>query len=231
MMRRGLLALAFLLVPVAAAQEGRVMLDVEAQERWSGVGRLNLGDAQCTAALVAPDLAVTAAHCVFAHRTGAARRPERVTFVAGYRQGRYKGYSRARRIVVHPDYVHTREPDADSVAADLALIWLETPIEDAAPFRIAPGLKRGDRVSTISYGRNRPEIASIEPECNVTARRGGVAALDCDVTFGVSGAPVFREVEGQQRIVAIVSSMEKSGPPRAYAVVLEEALPEVLSAR
>lgn len=229
-MRAALLALfAALALPAGAVGEGRELLGAEEQARWSGVGRLNLGDAFCSGALVAPDLAVTAAHCLFAHRTGARKLPERVTFVAGYRQGEYEGFSKARRLTPHPDYAFRREVDAGTIAVDLGLIELEAPIEGVTPFPVASGPQAGEEVAILSYGRNRPEIASIEPACTVIERVGAIAVLDCDVTYGVSGAPVFVEVEGRPQIAAVVSSMGTwRGERRSFAVVLEDALEKLI---
>lgn len=207
------------------------MLGADAQVAWNGVGRLNLGDGFCSGALVAPDLVVTAAHCFYSPATGARRQAERVHFVAGYRLGRYKGHARAASVTLHPDYVFSAEAGAVSIAADLALARLASPIEGAAPFGVAPGLAAGDEVAILSYGRDRPEIASIQSPCGVAARNGAVAVLDCDATYGVSGAPVFRLVDGEWRIAAVVSAMgEWRGAPRAFAVVLEDAFGAVLTA-
>ena len=226
-MRRVLL---LLLVPWFAVADGRVMLDAHEQDEWRAVGRLNTGSGFCTAALVAPDLVVTAAHCVFARRTGNRLRADRVHFVAGYRQRKFAGHARAERITIHPDYAYARRIQASGVATDLALVKLTGPIA-APPFAVTPDVRSGDAVAILSYGRDRPEIPSIQSPCHVTRRVGAVLVMDCDVTYGVSGAPVFRHVGGEWRIVAVVSAMgTENGRPAAYAVALDQAMGAVLSA-
>lgn len=215
---------------IAEAGDGRRMLPAHEQKDWSAVGRLNLGDAFCTATLVAEDLIVTAAHCLYASRTGVRRQAERVNFVAGYRMRRHEGHRRGRSLAIHPDYAFARTALAANVSADLALVRLDEPFADLTPFGLAPGLAVGDEVAILSYGRDRPEAPSIQAPCATLARHGAIAVLDCDVTFGVSGAPVFRLVDGQWRIVAIVSSMgEYKGAQRAFAVALDASLGAVLA--
>ena len=222
---RRLAILLLALLPALAAAEGRKMLAAHQQYDWRSVGRLNFGDAFCTGALVLPDVVVTAAHCLYAKRTGAVRLPERTHFVAGYRLRKYEGHQRASDFTIHPRFALQDRAEASSVATDLALVRLEAPLSELKPFHVAAGLEKGDEVTIVSYGRDRPEIPSIQSPCAVEARFEAIAVLDCDVTYGVSGAPVFRRLEGEWRIVAAVSSMGTyKGRQHAFAVVLEDAL-------
>ena len=227
-------ALAILLVALTAAfsaqSEGRKMLGAHQQYDWRGVGRLNFGDAFCTGALVLPDIVVTAAHCLFVKRTGAERLPERTHFVAGYRLRRHQGHRTAANFSIHPDYLEADTETPAAIASDLALVKLAEPLEKIEPFPLSPGLHEGDEVTILSYGRDRPEIPSIQSPCGVIARLQAIAVLDCDVTYGVSGSPVFRMVDGEWRIVAVISSMgEFKGEKRSFAVVLDSAMGDLLA--
>lgn len=224
------LVAAMLATSASGQADGRRMLSVQEQPAWNAVGRLNLGDAFCTAALVAPDLVVTAAHCLYVPLTGLERSPHRVHFVAGYRLRRHEGHRTARTLKVHPDYDYSQTTATRAIGADLALVWLNAPLDDIAPLSLAPGIAAGDEVAILSYGRDRPEIPSIQSPCTTTARVGPIVALNCDITFGVSGAPVFRQIDGEWRIVAVISSMGSyRGEPHAFAVALDEALTPLLS--
>ncbi len=227
---RWVLILCLTLIASSAAAEGRKMLGAHEQRHWQAVGRLNFGDGFCTGSLVAADMVVTAAHCVHASRTGALRRAETIHFVAGYRLRKYADHQKAADVSVHPAYEYARVMRTDQIAADLALVRLSGEIGKAKPLPLAPGVQKGDEVLILSYGRDRPEIPSIQSPCLVERNRAGVAVLDCDVTYGVSGAPVMRMIDGVPHIVAVVSAMgEIGGKPRAFAVMLDYSLGAVLS--
>ncbi len=224
---------ALILITAAAASqaEGRKMLGAHEQRHWQAVGRLNFGDGFCTGSLVAPDMVVTAAHCVYAGRTGVQRRAETIHFVAGYRLRKFADHQKAASVAVHPAYEYAQVMKSSQIATDLALVRLSGEIGKAKPLPLAPGVAKGDEVLILSYGRDRPEIPSIQSPCLVERQRAGVAVLDCDVTYGVSGAPVMRMIDGAPHIVAVVSAMgEVGGQPRAFAVVLDHSLGAVLAA-
>ena len=172
---------------------------------WEGVGRLDLGGgAFCTGALIAENLVLTAAHCLFDKTSGARIAPETMEFRAGWRNGRASAYRGVRRALAHPGFA----PEGEDRGLDVALIELNQPIRNSTvlPFAVGEMPRRGAEVGVVSYAHDRAEMPSLEDMCHVLGRQSGTLVLDCDVDFGSSGAPVFDFSSGSPRIVSVVSA-------------------------
>ncbi len=173
---------------------------------WEAVGRVDIKDGGfCTGALIATDLVLTAAHCVFAS-DGSPVDPARMLFRAGLANDTAIAEVAVVRTVVHPDYRPGPMVTPDDLRRDVALLQLATPIPAAvaAPFAVeSPG--NGDQVSVVSYAEGREETLSWQKVCSVLGKQQGMIAVDCDVTFGASGAPVLDRSFGRARIVSIIS--------------------------
>lgn len=193
--------------PAAAEQSSRL-------GNLDAIGRLVVAQkSMCTGALVAPDLVLTAAHCLYDTSSGHRLSEVDMVFQAGVSSGRAKFTRAVEASWHHEDYEFRRGRNA-KVDNDLAMLKLTRPLSSkhVKPIAFEAPIKRSDALSVVAYNFRNLDDPNIIHPCNVLARRNDTVVISCQVDFGASGAPVLSVVKGQApSIVSVISAKADMG--------------------
>lgn len=197
----------------AAAADGQ-RAPVQSVPGWEAVGRLNIGGrSMCTASLIAPDMVLTAAHCMYDIRTGRAVNPRSVKFEAGLNGRQSKASRRVSKAAIHAGYRHGQTGQFQT-GTDIAVLRLERPIsaDVVRPLALAAAPERGARVDVMSYSHSNARSPRLQTACQVLVARQSSLITSCRVDLGASGSPVLQTLPGRApRLVSVISSKARMG--------------------
>lgn len=229
--------LAAVLLLIASAAAGRAqetarpnMLADADHVNWRAIGRVNQAGFRdrgaCTGALVAPDLVLTAAHCVSHRRTGPVA-PGKLQFVAGWLKGEFAAHRTGAELI----FAGGADTPSRELADDMALIRLSEPIPegDITPLPLTDLQTAEPPLALLGYRRDRPHALSHQPDCHPLGRDGSLLSLSCPVVAGTSGAPVLTHVDGRWQIVAVMVARWNNGAVQSLAVIPDAALREAIA--
>jgi V8-like Glu-specific endopeptidase len=200
-----------------------------AEASLAAVGRLRPAhrtEGGCSAVLIAPEVALTAAHCA----RGAVSGPRAMQLQIGPYPGPPAFRATVRAVAFHADFA-PGAITADSAHADLALLRLARPVpaEIATPIPVARApdaeADQPDLVAIYGFVNGADDVLRGHPGCALLTVGPGLLGSDCRVVSGISGAPVLSGGPGTWRVEGIaVATLDASlGDRRLRALVADVA--------
>ncbi len=223
------------IAPSAALHEPvdvhREPVDVS-QYPWSAIGKLyNETGAACTAAIIASDKVLTAAHCIYNYRTHHFITADALHFLAGYHVGKYTAHARVADYQVGAGFDPMRYNATSS--DDWAILTLAAPLPaEIVPLKLSGELKpSGTKAVIAGYPEDRAFALTADADCEVREQidDGKLFLHTCRGIAGYSGAPILvRSADNETEIAGIqIATLKGDGTEKVLAVparTIEQAL-------
>ena len=204
--------LAALLSLPAGAVELKVIDSTDAP--WPSIGRVNVAryrsTSMCTGTLIAPNLVLTAAHCLYNKKTLRPFPLDDLLFIAGVRRDEYA--ARLEVACVHPDadYVPRQRPKLRDVHDDVGLIVLKeaSTLAPVPPLSLdeAAVLTKETRFQSVGYRRSRRFLPTVVEDCKVMGTAEDSWVTDCASEAGASGGPLLVQTPNGLRVAGVMSA-------------------------
>ena len=221
-----------LTTPAHAIDGGAVAGRTALSRATVGVGTLTgageeAGVSRCSGVLIAPDLVLTAGHCVAGHPLGIG-----VTLYDGARPiGRPIPVRRVSRYAGNPSDLPARYATLRSLALDTALLRLASPVRDRAPVRLgrgtAPAGLRLAGAGLSAEGIGTLKTTRLDPVLRTPAGLIVAQTRGSEVCRGDSGGPVVADGPGGPTLWGVASAVLTDNSTCGRVLLVAPALPRL----
>lgn len=203
-------------------KDDRAFIPAPYPQPFAAIGKLQTeSGSHCTATLVAPNLAVTAAHCFL---MVARKLDQGVTFWAAFHEGGWQ----ARYQVVGQVFDPRFQKGLDYVGEDVYIqprvshydiAWMKLqhldgvaprpiPLFTGTPDQLLAAINgHGDKVTQAGYAHDHNQVLTAHRACKITALiDDNTLEHQCDTLSGDSGSPLFLETAMGPVLVGVQSS-------------------------
>jgi protease YdgD len=219
--------------PLIIGRDDRLRVDDKGPP-WDAVGQVNIGGYRradrCTGTLVAPNVVLTAAHCVMDPWSKKAHPLKDIHFLAGVQGAENKAHSTAKCLRFLPDFEYlppekvlpshpAQKVRREAFRRDVVAVVLNErlavePVSLAEVLSPQPGL----RLVHAGYPADRRYTLSAHFDCQFLRDDliGGLWYTDCDTHPASSGGPLFIRSDEALKLVAVMVG----GAERLYTIAL-----------
>jgi protease YdgD len=206
--------------PGIIGEDDRVEV-IEQGSPWDAIGQVNVGEhGHCTGTLVAPDVVLTAAHCVVDEERKEPFPLRDIQFRTAVRGAEDKGHSTAKCLRFPKNYdfdaIGTLGNDKRDFAGtdfiDAVVIVLNDRLA-VLPAPLADGVvaKPGLRLVHAAYPADRNFVLTAQFRCQLLRAdfKGPLWFNNCDTHPASSGGPIFITRDGKLGLAAIMLGMQE----------------------
>jgi len=206
------MALAALISLPAEAVELKVIDSTDAP--WPSIGRVNVAGyrstSMCTGTLIAPNLVLTAAHCLYNKRTLRPFPLDDLIFVAGLRRDDYAARLEVACVRPDADYVPRERPKLRDVHDDVGILVLKeaSTLTPVPPLSLdeAAILTKETRFQSVGYRRSRRFLPTVVEDCKVMGTAEDSWVTNCASEAGASGGPLLVQTPDGLRVAGVMSA-------------------------